>query len=287
MMSVQHKVLALSSLLIVGAAIPSAHAQDPQPEAAEPTDPIGVRLEIETATLSETAQADIADEVQRQFAPLAHEYGLHETEDAELVLRLEFGEVDKSAGVYVIHSEATYQGEALPRDEPRTCVRCTPADLVADGLRIVQPAAQEVVERRQAAAARSEEMAAEDSREVDGPPQSDAGQDSRSRMLGPAGYVGIASSVLGLGGAIAGAVMLDRGIVRESYGGLYLDVTDYRTPGAATFGTSLGLMVAGTVLLAVDLTVLARRRQARARASLDGVALSVSTTPGIVVHGRF
>ena len=278
--------VAVASLLVIGAAIPSAHAQDPQPQVAEPTSPIGVQLEVDAATLSETAQADIAEEVRKQFAPLALEYGLYETEDPELIFRLEFGEVDKSAGVYVIHSEASYLGEALPRDEPRTCVRCTPADLVADGLRIVSPAAQEVVERREAAAARSEEIAAEDSGEVDAAPRPDGGRDSRSRALGPTGYVGIASSVLGLGAAIAGAVMLDRGVVHDP-NGRNITVTDYRTPGKAVTGAGLGLLAVGTVLLAVDLSVLAERRRAHARASLDGVALTVSTTPAIVVHGRF
>lgn len=279
--------IALAFTMLVASTAGTVHAQEPTSEdsaARKRHDPIPIRIELVTDTLSKTAQSDIAEAVKRAFAPISRKYGLYHSDEPDLVIRLEFGEADRNAGIYVIHAQATFRGEVLRRDEPRTCVNCTPVDLVADGLQIVAVAAEEVIERQIRAA---EEL--ESTEDAPPPPPVDEDAMPRARTVGAAGYVGASSVVFGLGAAIAGTVMLDRGVVKEGYNSSspFFTVTDYATPGKIWIGTGLGLMVVGTVLLTVDLTVLHARRQARARATIDGFAVTVSDTPGFAVRGRF
>ena len=106
---------------------------------------------------------------------------------------------------------------------------------------------------------------------------------ARDRALGPVGYVGISASVLGLGSTLAGAVLLARADrLAEPTG---LTIVNYRPPGWALVGVGLTAMVAGNVLLGVDLAVLRRRKAQSAR--VTGVGMSVAGAPGLLVEGQF
>jgi hypothetical protein len=273
---------------MIVAAAPRVHAQEPDPTIVDAAnDPISVRIELITDTLSKTEQADVADQFRQQYAPLSRQHGLYdEAEQPVLVFRFEFGELDKAASVYVVHAQASYLGEVLHRDDARTCVNCTPADLVSEALRIVPLAANEVVERRtQALMAVAETAPAT----AEPPPSAPEGAEPtpRARVIGPVGYVGIASSVLGFGSGVAGIFVLDRGVQpdADNYG---LTVTNYRPAGKALLGAGLGLLVVGNVLLAVDLAVLTPRRRAHVHAKVDGLSITVADhSTGVAVRGRF
>lgn len=279
------KIIVATAMIVTFTAAPSVHAQAPDQEVVDsPTGPIAVRIDLVMDMLSETEQADIVEELKKQFAPISRVHGLYKSDDPELTFRLEFAMLgDKRAGVYVIHSEAAYAGEVLRHDKARTCVKCTPIELVKDSLRIVSVAAKEVVARRRAAAA----AAAESITPVE-PPVAAADTSSTPRpRLGPLGYVGISSSALGLGATIAGAVLLDRGVKPNPDDPNFTTVINYRKPGKALIGAGVGLMVVSNILIAVDLMVLAPRRRSNARATIDGVAITVDANPGIAVRGRF
>lgn len=139
------QIFAMSAAMMIVGAVAPAHAQDPDAAVLDvANEPIPVKVELVTNTLSKSAQTDVAEQFRQQFAPLSRQFGLYDSDEPELAFRFDFGELDKDASVYVVHAEASYLGEVLHRDEARTCVNCTPADLVSEGLRIVSIAVEQV-----------------------------------------------------------------------------------------------------------------------------------------------
>lgn len=277
----------LAAALTVAAASPSAAAA-PEPTVEAPSvEPISVHIEIVADTLSNAMRTKVTAEVEQQFAEIAPAHDLVQAEPpaADLVIRLEFTQPDPKVGVFVTHALAVYSGDVLQRDEARTCVQCTASEIAADGLKILVPAVNEVDARRaKAAAQRQAELEAAEPP----PPVVDAPQRSAVRhQIGPVGYVGISSSAIGLGTAIAGAVLLNRGSVPTSSDATFISVINYRPAGQALAGVGLGLMVVGNVLLAVDLGIFAPRRESRARAKIAGLTVVTEHGPGVVVSGRF
>ena len=160
--------------------------------------------------------------------------------------------------------------------EPRPCLNCTVDELVAELLKNLEWAAALAIERRA-------EIAAEPEPE----PHSDPSTKSAAEPIpearprpGPVGYVAISSSAVGLGGAIAAGVFLDRGAQRDNF-------DDYKVPAGSLLGAGLGLMAIGTVLLAVDLGVLAKRRGRGAAAEVEGVSVTMQRGVGVAAFGRF
>ncbi len=276
--------VALVSTLAAG--VPAANAQAPESTLEPATvdvEPIRVFVGLVTTTLPKSLQTAAAEELERQLDALVDAHGLEraaEREAASLYLRLELNQPDASAEVYLVHVVAVYEGEVIRREDARACIACTPTEMVEDGLRAIPRALSDIDEQRAAA----EEAAAAAELEQDEPP-APVVSDEPFRPIGALGYVGISASALGLGTAIAGAVLLDRGLVDPT--GTYLEFVDYKTPGKALIGAGLGLMVVGNVLLAVDLTVLAQRRREAQRARVDGISLTTQGGPGVMVRGRF
>lgn len=276
-------VVGLLGGLVIATPSATASAAPPESTIEEPSvEPISVHIEIVADTLSSAMRAEVVADIEKQFAEIAASHGLVKASSpaADLVIRLEFSQPDPKARVFVTHALALYEGDVLQRDQARTCVQCTASEIAADGLKILIPTAEEVGRRRaEAAAQRQAELeAAEPAPVVEAPPPPTV------HPIGPIGYVGIASSAVGLGTAIAGVVLLNRGRILSADG---LFVTDYRSPGRPLTGVGLGLMVLGNVLLASDLAVLTPRRQSRARAKMSAITFVAEPGPGIVVAGRF
>lgn len=274
---------ALASACVGALPCAVAHAQDPAAETASAPNAEVVRIHVVFMAAVETSEIGKFETEfhERQFPQFASEHGLLEVGsngEPELTLRLQIVQPDKAENIYMIHSTAIYH-DKVNIESNRACLQCSPAQAVADALSNVESAAAAVVENRATYEPEPEEVPTPDPA-----PPADA---PRVRTLGPASYVGISASALGLGAVIAGAVLFDRGKVLENDPGAYiLEYTDYRPAGAALLGVGIGAVVVGSVLIGVDLGVLLPRRRERARARVDGIS-AMTERPGIVVTGRF
>ncbi|WP_146155384.1 hypothetical protein, partial [Enhygromyxa salina] len=188
-------VLAAALIGALGFSSP-AWGQDP---------PVSAHVELVADSLPTDTRAAVEVELDGQLAAAVDELRLIvvESESAELFVRVEIGQPNPKAPVYVVHSVALYDGDVLERGDARTCLRCTAAELVGAGLAILPKAAARALVARD---------------EVDGGEasvrQSGAGRGPRAMPPGPAGYVGFALGSLGLVGAVAGGVLLDRDDLR-------------------------------------------------------------------------
>lgn len=273
----------LLAVVLGSAPLPSGLVvTEPAVEAGADSEPIGVNVELIVDTLPKRAQAEVTAELERQLDADPRLTAL-ERESATLLVRLEFNQSDPTGEVVLVHVVAIYQGEPVARENARACIQCTAAEMVEDALKIL-PLALAEVERRRAEVAAAEAQAEADAAAVKPPPPAEPPRSS-TRLLGAAGYVAISSSVLGVGSSVAGLALLWHGEVVPT--GSYLQPIDYRPPGRALVGVGLGMLVVGTVLLAVDLTVLRDRRRSKAQARLDGVSVGTMDGPGIVLSGRF
>lgn len=280
--------LAAITAFLVAMAMPmlDGHAQatgsDAEPAEAEP---LSVNIELVVDTLPESKQKKTTAELERQLAGLTEELGLVlvERDAAMLFVRIELNQPDKNAEVFLVDTVAVYRDEVLPREDARACMQCTPAEMVEDGLKIL-PSALTQIEQRRAAAAAAAAQAEAVAEVVDAAPPPPPPAVSAPK-LGAAGYVGISSNALGVGTTIAGSILLARGKVDPT--GTNIEYINYRPPGWTLVGVGLGMMVVGSVLVAVDLTVLEQRRRSTAQIRLDSVSMATMQGLGILVSGRF
>ena len=280
-------VVAMASVALGPRAGHGAQPETVQDAAPTRQDPLGVAVELVSETLAKDDQNKIATTLDERLTALADAHGMVRVsletvsrDEIDLYVRLEVTQPDPSVEVFLVQAVALHRGDVARREDVRSCVQCTASELVEDGLKII-PVVLEDIEARRADAAAEEVPPAPE------PPPPETRDVAPSRALGPVGITGISASALGLGGAIAGAILLGRGRVEEPVPGAMIEFVDYRPPGRALLGVGLGLMVVGEVLLAVDLSVLARKRRARATAELSYLAPTLMDGPGIAVGGRF
>jgi hypothetical protein len=242
---------------------------------------VGLDLPIETLPES-LADAAFPELLRTQLGSLAseHDFTLDETGDPDVTMRVRITQPEGQAAVYLITATAELDGETIAETREQVCLRCTPDEVASESLTILPGA----VEQARKALAEAEPPPPEPTIDE---PEDEPFVDARVAPLGPAGYVGIAASAVGLGAAIAGTVLMYRGeVVTSDPGAPEVQTTDYRTVGVALVGAGLGTMVLGNVLLAVDLGVL-RERRSEARAELTGVGLLTRGATGLSVQGRF
>ncbi len=273
---------ALAAALVAAAAVAAVSpASAAEPGIERPIDAAPVRIRVVlTPMVDEDQRAEFDAALREQLPELAAVNGfvVSEPGDAELTVRVQLMPPEEDADLYMISSTAMFYGEFELAPE-RACLQCTPSEAVADALTSLVGLAPRVVACRPLPAPADERAPL---------PEPPVDQQPRARRwLGPVGYLGIGAAALGLGGVIAGAVLLDRGVVVEDVGMTTIELADYRRPGAALLGVGLGLLVIGNVALGVDLGVLANRRRARTLARLDGVAPIFGPQVGFVLAGRF
>lgn len=281
-----HQTLSIHSLalglVLGGISWESVARAEAPPSEASSSSEVAVVI-LMTTDVAENQKTEFGTELyERQLPGFAKGRGLREvsSKDAELTFRLHITQLDDDVNGYVVSSAAIYYGEVLTEPE-RVCLQCTPAEVIAEALINLERAATAVVEHR--AALEPAEAEAAPTHELPTP-----APEPRVRTLGALSYLGISSIALGLGGAVAGAVLLDRGVVVESDpGDRLIEATDYRPPAAALLGVGVGMVALGAVLLGADIGVLLPRRRARARAQVDGVAVTSVGGPGVLVVGRF
>lgn len=127
----------------------------------------------------------------------------------------------------------------------------------------------------------AEDVTADPVVERDQPPRAS----KRGKVLGPMGFTGIAVGGLGLVAVAAGATLVASDpVVRRDDREPELEILDDQSirSGRALLGAGAATTVVGVVLLAVDLTVLRRRRSELAR-----IPMIVPSVGGLVITGRF
>lgn len=283
-----HRSQALTRAVALTAALTSTLAFE-RPAFAGPPDsttqtddavPITARVELIADSLPDATRAEVQLEVARQLTTMAGELGFAvvESEAAGLILRVELGQPDHQKPVYVVHVAAFHNGQLLERADARTCFRCTPAELVEDGLELMPRAVAKALAARPS------------NQDQPVPPPTIAADDDADRVVtrrmrpGPATYAGISVGGLGLACAITGGVLLERGIQPRKADPNHLTVLNHTPPGAALLGIGLGTMAAAMLLLGLDGFVLAPRRATKTRATLSHITIAAN---GFLLAGRF
>lgn len=277
-MSVAMNRLRSTLVILILLATPSwstpAAAQEPSPTTSDVEHrPITARAELAANSLSDEMRAGLEVELAQQLEKLAEAHGFEvsKSHTAMLLLHIDIGQTDVRNPVYLMHASVFRDGELLERAEARTCVRCTPAELVELSLELLPRALSQV------AASPEEEpieppppavVADADENESDEPAR------ARPRGPGPMTYAGLSIGALGLVGVIAGGVLVGRGIQPRPADPLHLTVINYSKPGAALLGVGLGSVVAGLVLLALDVWGVGSRHRNIALAR-DGLQIGV------------
>jgi hypothetical protein len=268
---------------VLGGVSQIGHAAEPASDTAPSAEPpLKVQLDLVTESVPEAQRAEIEKLIQSELESLGQEHGFMPAAAgvADLVMHAEVSQPEGQTAVFLISATVEFEGETIASMREDVCLRCTAQEVATETLAVLPGAVEHAQQARAEAAPPPPELPAEG---VETEPVVEA----RAAALGPVAYTGIASSVLGLGAAITGAVFLHRGeVVTSSPGAALIESLDYRPPGAALVGAGLGALVVGNVLLAVDLSVLRDRRR-RARAELTGVGVTMSRTAGLSVHGRF
>jgi hypothetical protein len=248
-------------------------------EEAQPNALSSVHVELRTRGLTPKLTHQLAerldDEIEARVAKLG--LALETTPAADVIVQIEVSQPQGDMQLYVVQSVAVIDGEIAVRGEVQSCIDCGAEELMDRGLELLPDAAEALlVAKREVAEAQPPTVPAPTppAPEVDPP---------RERLLGNMGYVGISVSGLGLGSSIAGAALLARA---DGHDETYVHIINYQPPGWALLGVGLAAMVAGNVLLAIDLR---RSHHHRSRSSvvLTGIAPHISDAPGLLVAGRF
>lgn len=269
-------VVAIGSLIFVRPVAAAEPAADTTTTAA----PVTVALELTFAGLSSDEQAELTKLVRTELDTGAAALGLQPIADgqADLIMRTDISRPDGQTSVYLITTTIEFEGEIIREVREDVCLRCTAAEVAAESLTVLPDAAGQAVEARANAAPPEPPPPVVES--LDEPIACPT-----RRPLGPLGYVGVASMGVGLGAAIAGAVLLHRGrVVTSSPGALELETVDHRPAGVALTGAGLGVVVIGNVLFALDLSVLRHRKHGRVELSQVGM---MTDAGGFVLSGRF
>jgi len=119
-------------------------------------------------------------------------------------------------------------------------------------------------------------------------PEDPEDPDGPKRKLGPTGWAGIGTGVLGAVGVGVGAVYLNRGIERTLAGETFYERERNNRPLGGSLAIAGGvLLVTGAVLVVVDQTVLHKRRGRRDRGVAVQASYFPSHGPAVAITGRF
>jgi hypothetical protein len=122
----------------------------------------------------------------------------------------------------------------------------------------------------------------------EGPGEPPASETPPPKVITGLGIGGSIFAALGVGTLVGAGVELSRGIVVEESTGEQRMRTDHQTPGYALVGVGATALVAGVILLGVDLGVQAKKRKQRASASQTSVfPILQPASVGVGVSGKF
>ena len=218
--------------------------------------PARVELRVDTEALGSEGEP-LANKISEAADEVVTELGFAEPSeslDPVVTIVIERTGDDENPGYVVGFSiekgEDIVPGSARQAD----CALCTRGELVAT-IEAELPSLLELVREHQVPAAVGGEEGGED------------GGGEETKAIGPLGFAGIGVAVLGAAGGGVGAAFAVRGVVPDEPGasgaGQAL-ATNYRTPGIATVAIGGVVLVAGLVMLAIDVS---KRKKARSSAS--------------------
>jgi hypothetical protein len=268
-----------------------------------------VALEVDVKALPKD-ERDVGPVVLEQLRALVEAGDFEITDDAEGVplLRVRLRLMEAGDRNYGIHFEFV-EGDAVePAVQWTDCVFCTEARML-QRLESVAPELLAAIEARllgqpDAGSDTGGVGVGEDVGDESEGDEDDGGViappiDTRAKPIGPLGYAGIGTAVLGLGLTIGGAVEASRGRQYDPACGpdgcpmgtsnTYQELTgtDHRPIGYALLGVGVSAAIAGIVMIGVDVGRRAKtRRPADQRRALI-VPIASPAGAGIGVSGHF
>jgi len=265
---------------------------------AEPDSSEVVRIEVDVSALpkGDRYTEDTQRWVLRNQTAVLERAGFAVSDDATKAVRIEISR----HGEYGVHTRAKLMIVGDPGSVREfVCEACMDSQflqkvdeettVLAERLRSpaaeVEPEPKAEVEPEPGPAAEpAEEL--EDSHGV--PAKNDEPVDHAVERIGVAGYVGIGALTLGAGLTIGGAIVaVDEPTVRLLPDDKHVyEKTDRHPAGVALAVTGASMLAAGAVLLAIDQTVLRKRRDRR-RAHAAIVPQLSPANVGVAVAGRF
>jgi hypothetical protein len=274
---IRSTAIALAFMLGTGVGtFPNAYAAEPRvpapalmkeapPDETAAAAGIHVGLRIDTKALG--ADADpIANKVQEQAKLVFDQQGVLEPiddRDPVIIVVVERARNSEDPG-YVI-GLSIEQGEDVVPDSARQsdCSLCTRTELIerieAELPKLLQLAGQVQVER-------GAEEGGEEEGGDEGEGPGEGGADP-IKPIGPLGFAGIGLGVLGLGGVGAGVALAVKGFEPiPNQGGQF---KDYRTPGNVILAVGGAALIAGVVMIALDVSKRKKQRRAEAGARIQ------------------
>ena len=269
------------SLALCLASPATAQASSPGESAAETSEPpVSVELQVDTSDVDEQFRRQLELIVMRQLPHNLEQAGYELIDEGgEIVLRVRFSRTE--AGGFRdqgIHFEFIDGGSTKPAVQWILCEGCVQIRL-EEKLEGVLPQLLEALD--DAATALTASPNGDGDGDVNNPPIGPI-----PKPIGPVGIGGAVGLALGIGLSVGGGIVLANPSQQKYEDGKILAVEIDRTPlGLSLLIPGAALVVAGTVMLAVDLSKRAKQRK-RAHDITVIPTLSPSSA-GIGVAGRF
>ena len=221
-----------------------------------------VDLRIDTEALGSDGEP-LANKITEVVGEVAAEQGFAEASDPldpAVIIVIERTGDDENPGYVVGFSiekgEDIVPGSARQAD----CSLCTRGELI-EKIEAELPGLLELAREHQVPAAVVGDEGGEGGEAGEEGGEDGGGEETKA--IGPLGFAGIGVAVLGAAGVGVGAAFVARGVVPDELGtsgaGQAL-ATDYRTPGIATLVVGGVALVAGVVMIAIDVS---KRKKAR------------------------
>jgi hypothetical protein len=262
--SVLASVLAMSTVtMVVGET--KALAEPPAPRlvkmepAAEAAPRVGLRVDAkELGTDGAPVEAKVEEVAAEVFAAEGFEATSEEL-DPRIVVVVERTGTEENPGFVVGYSiekgEEVVAGSARQSD----CSLCTRTEMV-ERIREELPELLKLARQHQVPAATGDGDGGGDTGREDG--GDGGGEDGgETKAIGPLGFAGIGVGVLGLAGVGVGVGFAVRGV--EPKAPDFLQRTNYRTPGNVVLAIGGAALIAGVVMIAVDVTKRKKQRASR------------------------
>jgi hypothetical protein len=277
--SVLASVLAMSTVtMVVGET--RASPEPPAPRlvkmepAAEAAPRVGLRVDAEAlGSEGESVEAKVEEVAGEVFAEQGFEAEREEL-DPRIVVVVERTGTEENPGFVVGYSIEKGE-EVLPGSARQTdCSLCTRTELL-ERIRGELPGLLKLAREHQVAAV-ADGGDGDESGDGDGGEDGGDGDAGETKAIGPVGFAGIGVGVLGLAGVGVGVGFAVKGFVPKAPD--YLTRTNYQTPGNVVLSIGGAALIAGVVMIAVDVT---KRKKQRASRKAESKARIESRGAGI------
>lgn len=259
-----------TNALAVEPRVPAPALMKQAPPDVQPA-PVRIGLRIDTKALGADAEP-IAAKVQEQAKPVFDQGGVLEPlDDQDPVIVVVVERARKSDDPGYVVGFSIEQGEDVVSGSARQsdCSLCTRTELI---------------ERIDSELPKLIELASEHQvvRVVDGGDEggSDEGGEDEGgsvepvKPIGPLGFAGIGLGVLGLGGVGTGVALAIKGVEPVPNGGS--QIKDFRTPGTVILAVGGAALIAGVVMIALDVSKRKKQRKAQAGARIQWIGAGLA-----------